>query len=131
MAEESNILREGVDRFREAFGSIEDELERVQKDLRGRRKSFEKQIDSSRRDFERRSRKLRTELRKNETVKQLEDLRKRATRQIEQSVDGVLAALQIASKSDLERIDRKITQLNKKLKDIDGTKKRANGRAAA
>ena len=62
-------------------------------------------------------------MRKNTTVKQLESLRKNATQQIEQSVGGVLSVLQIASKTDVQRIDRKISQLNRKLRELDGKRR--------
>lgn len=129
MAEQASILQDGVDRFRDAFGSIEDEIQRVQKDLKARRRSFEKQLNSSRRDFEKRTKKLRTDLRRNPTVKQIDSLRKRASRQLEQGVTDVLSALQIASKNDVQRIDRKISQLTRKVKEIE-RRKRANGQAA-
>jgi len=138
MAQSSNVIQEGVDRFRDAFGSFEDELARVQKQLQARRKKIEKRFESGRKDLEkriaserkrleRRTQKLRSELGKNPTVKRLETMRKDATKQFEQGVTDVLGALQIASKSDLQRIDRKISQLNKKLKEMDGAK--GNGRA--
>ena len=123
MAQEANIVQESVDRVREAFGSIEDEAQRVQKRVRKqldtRRKDFEKQLTSSRKDFEKRTRKLRTEIRKNPTFKRFENVRKDVTKQLEDGVGGVLNALSIASKTDVQRIDRKLNQLNKKLKDIE------------
>jgi len=119
-----SFFQEGVDRFRDAVGSIEYEFERVQKDLRTRRRSLEKQ-------FGRRAKRLSKDLRKNPALKQVETLRKRATVQIEQSVDGVLSLLQIASKHDVQRIDRKLSQLNRRLRELDSKKagRRANGRA--
>jgi DNA anti-recombination protein RmuC len=138
MAQTGNVIQEGVDRFRDAFGSFEDELARVQKQLQARRKKIEKRFETGRKDLEkrfaserkrieRRTQKLRSELGKNPAVKRLDTMRKDATRQFEQGVTDVLGALQIASKSDLQRIDRKISQLNKKLKEMDGAK--GNGRA--
>jgi hypothetical protein len=41
----------------------------------------------------------------------------------------MLSALQIASKNDVQRIDRKISQLNRKISEMSG-KKRTNGKAA-
>ena len=124
-----SFFQDGVDRLREAVGSIEDEFERVQKDLRKRRRSIEKQVNTGRRDLERRAKRFQRDLSRNDTVKQVESLRKRAGQQLEQSIDGVLSLLQIASKSDVQRIDRKISQLNKRLRELDGKKRRANGRA--
>jgi chromosome segregation ATPase len=139
MPETNNIIQDGVERFREAFGSIEEEIERVQKDLRARRKKIEKRFSTSRKDlekrletqrkdFEKRTKKLRTQIEKNPTMKRLDKARKDASKQWEQGVSDVLGALQIASKNDLQRIDRKISQLSKKMREMDGAK-RPNGKA--
>ena len=145
---EPNIVQDGVDAFRNAFESIEDEVERVQKQLRARRKSVEKQLNASRKDFEKRTRKLRSEiqksspaeqletwrkdatkriekLEKSKPAKQVETWRKDATKQFEQGVGNVLSTLQIASKTDVQRIDRKISQLNRKLKEMERAKSSA------
>jgi hypothetical protein len=151
MPETSNLIQDGVDRVREAYGSIGDELQRVQRDLRARRKKIEKRLETGRKDiekrlasqrkdlekrlesqrkqFEKRTQKLRNEIEKNPAVKRIEALRKDATKQFEQSVTGVLNRLQIASKSDLDRIDRKISLINKQMKEM-GRRKRPSGTAA-
>ncbi len=141
MAEEASIVQDGIDRFRDAFGNIEDEFERVQKRIRIRRrkleksvqssrKDFGKRVESGRKDFEKRTRKLRTEVRKNPTFKRLDDIRKDATKRYEEGVETLLNTLQVASKGDVQRIDRKISQLSKKLKEMERAKK-ANGRTVA
>ena len=141
MAEEASIVQDGIDRFRDAFGSLEDEFERVQKQLRGgrrklekqldtNRKDIEKRIDSGRKDIEKRAKKLGAEVRKNPNFKRLDSLRKDAEKRYEEGVETFLKVLQIASKSDVRRIDRKISQLTKKLKEMEKAKK-ANGLAAS
>ena len=45
-------------------------------------------------------------------------MRKDAVKQIEQGVSDVLSALQIASRSDLQRVDRKISALSKQVKEM-------------
>ena len=141
MAEEASIVQDGIDRFRDAFGNIEDELERVQKNIRIRRRKLEKRVESGRRDFEKRvetgrkdfekrTRKLRTKVRKNPTFKRLDGIRKDATKRYEEGVETLLNTLQVASKGDVQRIDRKISQLSKKLKEMERAKK-ANGRTVA
>ena len=95
-------------RLREAVGSLEDEVERLQGEFRTRQE-----------DFEKRAEKLRTEIRDSNAVKQLEELRERATRQVEEKLGDLLASLKIASKDDVRRIDRRLRQLNRKLKDLD------------
>ncbi|TMA24494.1 MAG: hypothetical protein E6J87_23830 [Deltaproteobacteria bacterium] len=61
-------------------------------------------------------------------MKRLETLRKDATKQFEQGMTAVLNRLQIASTSDLDRIDRKISAINKQMKEM-GRRKRSNGAA--
>lgn len=153
MPETTTIFQDGVDRVREAYGNIAPELQRVQRELRARRKKIEKRLETGRKDIEKRlasqrkeiekrfetqrkqiekrTQKLRSELEKNPTLKRLETIRKDATKQFEQSVSTVLNRLQIASKSDLDRIDRKISAINKQMKEMGGRRKRANGTATA
>jgi len=150
MPETTSFFQDGVDRVREAADSIRPQLQRVQRELRVRRKKIEKRFETGRKDiekriasqrkdlekrletqrkqFEKRTHKLRTELEKYPAVKRLETIRKDATKQFEQSVSTVLHRLQIASKSDLDRIDRKISLINKQMKEI-GRRKRPNGAA--
>jgi hypothetical protein len=137
---EASIVQDGIDRFRDAFGSLEDELEKVQRQLRTRRRKLEKQLssnrkdiekrfDSGRKDIEKRARKLQAEVRKSPTVQRLESLRKDAEKRYADGVENLLKVLQIASKSDVQRIDRKISQLNKKLKEMEKARAKANGQA--
>ena len=139
--QQASIVQEGIDRFRDAFGNLEDELERVQKQIRTRRRKLEKQLDanrtaiekrlsSGRKEVEKRTRRLREEVRKNRAFQRLDGIRKDATRRYEEGVESFLALLQIASKGDLERIDRKISQIARKLKEME-TQKKANGQAVS
>ena len=113
---------------------IEKRLETGRKEIEKRfgsqRKEIEKRIETQRKQFEKRTQKLRNELEKYPAVKRLETIRKDATKQFEQSVTGVLNRLQIASKSDLDRIDRKISAINKQMKEM-GRRKRSTSDATA
>lgn len=137
MTEQTSFVNEGMDRVTSVFRTLDGELRRVQKQLQTRRKSFEKQLTSGRKDIERQTRKqvkrLQTELRKNPLVKRAQNLRGEATQQIDSAVDRVLGALQIATKNDLDRIDRKLTVLTRKLKDLDrgGRRSAGNGETAS
>lgn len=130
MAEQASLMQEGVDRFREAFESLD--LDRVQRRLSQRRKRIEKQLASGRRSWERRTRKqvkrVQSELRKNPLVKRVQSLQKDAARQFESAVDGILSNLRIASRRDVDRLDRKLGQISRKLKDLERTR-RTNGEA--
>jgi len=140
MSEQVSFVQEGVDRVEEAYRSIDKRVQRLQKDLRSRRKTIEKQVSSGRKSIERQIKARRTtiekntrkqvkELRKNTLVKRALGLRDDATRQIEDGVDTVLSFFSIATKSDVNRIDRKLGQINRKLKGLEG-RKRSNGTAA-
>ena len=134
MAEQASLVQEGVDRINEALRSIDGEFQRVQRDLSNRRQSIEKQFTKSRKSIEKQSRKevnrLRAEFRKNTLVKHAESLRKDVNKQLESGMDNILGMLQIASKSDMGRIDRKLTALGRRIKEIENARK-ANGSATS
>ena len=74
------------------------------------------------------AKRMRTELRRYPVFKRVERLQADARRQIETGVDRFLGTFQIASKSDLDRIDRKLDRISRKLKDIEQPR-RGNGAA--
>jgi hypothetical protein len=135
--EQTNFVNESVDRVTSVFRSLDGELRRVQKQLQSRRKSFEKQLASGRRDIEKQTRKqlkrLQGELRKSPLIKRAQTLRGEATSQIDSAVERVLGALQIATKNDLDRIDRKLSVLTRKLKELDrpGRRHAGNGETSS
>ncbi len=130
---QASLVQDGVDRINDAFQSIDSEFQRVQKELAQRRKTIEKQFNKSRKTVEKQTRgevkRLRTEFRKNPIVKRAESLRKDVTKQVEDGIDNLLGLLQIASKSDLHRLDRKLNTMNRRLKEIDSARK-TNGSGA-
>ncbi len=139
MSEQANLVQEGADRVGDAYRSFDEGFQRLQKDLRNRRKTVEKQINSGRKnlerqinagrkDFEKRTRKQVSELRKNPVVKRAISARDDATKQIESQVSTVLGFFNIASRTDVERIERKLGQVTRKLKQVERAKK-ANGSA--
>ncbi len=139
-------------RIESARGRLDDEIGRVQKQIRTRRKQFEKQLNSGRKNLEKQlnsgrknlekqltsgrknlekqTRKQVKELRKNTMVQEIERIGGEANRQIEGVFERVLSVLQIASKTDVDRIDRKLTKLNKRLKDMERSRK-GNGQRPA
>jgi hypothetical protein len=133
MAEQANLVQEGVDRFNAAFESLGDEVDRLQKRVQTRRKAFEKQLTDRRKKIEKQTRKqvdrIETEIRKNPVMKRLQELRKDAVKQIESGVDSVMDAMPIATKRDLKRIDRRISQLSRKVKDLERVRKTNGGGA--
>jgi len=141
MSEQANMIEERADRIGDAYRSFDEGFQRLQKDLRERRKTFEKQINSRRKNLERqinasrkgiekRTRQQVSELRKNPVVKRAISARDDATKGIESRVSGALGLFNIASRSDVERLERKIGQITRKLKQAERAKK-ANGSAKA
>ena len=133
MAEQTSLVRDGIDRVSSAFERIPEELQRVQREIQKRRRSFERQLAGGRRDLEKRTRRqvqrLRTEIGRIPLGRRVDQLRSGAEKALERGVDTFLGVLQIASKSDLERIDKKLGQVSRKLKEMERT--RGNGHAAS
>jgi len=126
--EEHETLSEATEsRINEAVQFVDDEFQRIQKELSTRRKSLEKEFASKRKTVEKRTRKelkrIQTELKKNPIVKRADAVRKDVTKQVETRVDSLLGMMQVASRSDVQRINRKLTTLNKRLKAIEESRK--------
>jgi TolA-binding protein len=127
MAQQTSFVQDSVDRIQSATTNardrVEEEVQKVQKELTARRKKVEKQLSSRRKKVEQKTRKqvkqLRSDIEKNPVVKELTRLRGEASKRVESTVDTVLGALQIASQSDLKKIDRKLSRISKRLKEIE------------
>ena len=124
MAEtQTSIVDEGRERLNAARDRIDEEIQRVQQDLNGRRKRLEKQFAKNRKSFEKQTRKqvreLQRDLRKNSVVKGLEKWRGQAESQIGETVERVLGTIGLASRDDLGRVERKLARINKRLTQIE------------
>jgi len=113
---EANFIEEGMDRIENAFKSIEKDLKRLQKRADRRRRQFERQA-------EKRVKQLQSDFRKNPVVKRAEDLRSDAVKAIEDQVDTVLGSLRIASQADFSKLERKVAQLNRKVRELEKASK--------
>lgn len=134
MSDQASLVQEGVERFNEAWRSAGEEVQRLQKQLQHRRHSLEKQITARRKRIEKQTRRrvsrARTELERNPWVKRAQSLRDEAWKRLERGLDGTLGNLRIASRRDVERIERRITQLNRRIKEIEQAR-RSNGKGPA
>ena len=70
-------------------------------------------------DTQKRVKRFRTELKKSSLVKRAESFQKDATRQIENAFESVLGGMQIATRADVAKIDRKLNALSKKLRELE------------
>ncbi len=127
MAEHETLSEARESRINEAVQFFDDEFQRIQKELSTRRKSLEKEFVSKRKTVEKRTRKelkrIQSELKKNPIVKRADAVRKDVTKQVETRVDTLLERMQIASRSDMQRINKKLTTLNRRLKAIEDSRK--------
>ncbi len=121
MSVQTSFVADGIDRVQEAFQSVGDEFERLQGQLGDRRKEFEARTQKQ-------VKKLRKDLRKQPLWKQANTLRRDASKQIEQGVEGFLSTFQIASSSDMKKLDRKLNALSKRIKEME-VRAKANGAA--
>ncbi len=122
MAEQaSSFVDEAGERFTAARERVDSEVSRIQKELATRRKRIERQTRKQVKQIEK-------DIRTSEVVKSLESWRGRAGNLLEETVGGVLSALQIASKNDLQKVDRKLIKLTKRLKEIERVRQ-TNGAA--
>ena len=123
MAKQASVVQEGVDQIRDAVRRADRELKKIQKRVETRRRSLAKQVTSRRRTIEKRAQKeldrLQKQIQRQPLVKRAEALRADAQERIERGVSTILGSLPIATRSEIERIDRKVSALGRKLKEIE------------
>jgi len=123
MAEHQTVSEAREGRISEAVQFVDDEFQRIQRELKARRKTVEREFASKRKTVEKRTRKelkrIQTELKKNPIVKRADAVRKDVGKQVETRVDALLGMMQLAAKSDVQRLNKKLNALNRRLKAID------------
>lgn len=129
MAQQTGVVQDGFDRVQTAVRRMDKEFRKLQRELEARRKRLERQLTTRSRKLNKRAQRqvqrFRTELRKQPLVKRAESLRTDAGKQISSLFDS----FPIVTKRDVDRLDRKISQLNRKIRELE--KSRANGAAHA
>jgi len=107
----TTTVEDGRERIQTMFRSVEDEFEKLQKKV-------DKQTKRFRKTTEKRVKRVRSELDKMPLYKQAQSFRKDTNKQVEKGVDQILSALNIATRTDVKKLDRKLNQINKKLKEL-------------
>lgn len=128
MAQSANLVQGGFDRLQSAVDQLDRQVRKVQKDLRSRARDVEKRFDRERKRFEARARRgadrARAELRGTPVIQRADAFRKDVSKRLERGVEDVLGTLGVASQADLRRIDRKLGQLNRKLRELEKASER-------
>ena len=123
MTQQSTLLEDGFDRIQAAFQSVEDEVQKVQKRFENRSEKFSA-------DANKRIKRFQKELRKYPAIKQAETFQKdlgeqfqarskQVEKQIETGIESVLGTLQIASRGEINKLDKKLNRINRRLKALD------------
>ena len=110
MEERATFIDEGIDRVQDAWSSVEDEFEKRRKSFEKRRKNFEKETEKRVKKFE-----------KTRLGKRVVSFREDAQKQIESNVESFLALFPVASRADVKRLERKVTQLTRKVTALEKT----------
>jgi len=122
MAQQS-LVDTGVESVRSVVHVANRRIQKLQKQIDVRRKSVEKELSTRRRRLEQRTQKavdrVVARAQKLPLVKRAAAFREEASRQIESGVETVLGVFQIASRGELERIDRKLSQISRKLRELE------------
>jgi len=109
---QANIIQDGLDRFETVVKSVERDFRRLQKQADRRRKELEKRAG-------RQVKRLQTELRNNPLLRRADTLRADAGRVVEERVESLLGTLRIASHAEVERLERKVGQLSRKVRQLE------------
>lgn len=102
-----NVFEEGLEQLRAAVQRVDGEVRRFQKRAQRSRQRF-------RRDLERRGR-----AQWRQTQRRIEKLGRQASQRLEDGIERTLAVLPVASKRDLERVDRKLNTIRRKIRDLE------------
>lgn len=128
--QQASVVQDGVDQIKQVVRRADREIKKIQKQVESRRRTLAKEVTTRRRLIEKHAQRgiARIQKQSQPLLKRAEALRADATERFERSVTSILDVLPIASKSEIERIDRKVSALGRKLKEIE---KAQNGTQAA
>jgi len=120
---QQTLVDTGVERVRSAVHTANRRIQKLQKQIDTSRKTVEKELSARRRKLEQRTQqevaRLLARAQHLPLVKRASALGGNVSRQLEVGVESVLGALQIASRGDVERIDRKLNQISRKLRELE------------
>jgi len=112
MAQPNNIIQDVSDRVESAVKTFEKDLKKLQKDADKRRKAFERSAD-------RRVKKLQKQIDAMPVVKRVKSLRDDAAKTAQGQLDAFLGTFRIASQGEVDRLERKIGSLSRKLRAVE------------
>ena len=112
MAKEANFVGDTIDRIEDAVRSVSGEIERLQDQAEKGRKKWEEQTQKRIEQFG-------EDLRNTPLGKRTVDLGRDATRQAEAGIQTLLETLSIASVTELQKVNRKLDKIGRRLKKLE------------
>ena len=112
MAKEANFVGDTIDRVQDAVRSVSGEIERLQDQAEKGRKKWEEQTQKRIEQFG-------EDLRNTPLGKRTADLGRDATRQAEAGIQTLLETLSIASATELQKMNRKLDKISRRLKKLE------------
>ena len=107
----AEVSTNGFDRFNEALRGLDDQLQDMRDRFDERRQDVEKRLKGFRKDVE-------TQLRKSDLYRRVEQVRKDVEEQVETRREQVYDVFGIASKAEVDRLNRKLNAISKKLNEL-------------
>ena len=101
----------GFDRFNDALRGLDDQVQ----ELRDRFDDQRRKVED---EFRKRSGGLQTRLRKSPLYRRAKQIREEVEEQVERSRSQVYSLIGLVSRSELEKIDRKLNTLSRKLNEL-------------
>lgn len=135
----TNAFDEGRERFEGALKDLEKDWTKFQKDAEKRRKNLEKRAEKEvkrlqtefkktplfkrarkqAKQLEARAEGIREDIEASDAYQRAESFRKDAEKVIEEQVETLFDNLRIASSNDVATLERKISRLNKKVRELE------------
>jgi hypothetical protein len=106
------VVQERVEQLRGVVRRADRELRRMQKQVDARRRRIEKRAQHE-------LQRIQKQIQRQPIVKRAEALRADAGGRLERGVHALVGSLPIATRADVERIDRKVSALSRKIREIE------------
>ncbi|MEE3326330.1 MAG: hypothetical protein VX252_03280 [Myxococcota bacterium] len=123
MTATASLLDESLDRVQTAWKSMEKEVQKVQKQFEDRSADFnkraEKQIKQLQKGFEAYPGVKRARSFGDDIKKEIDGRMTWVSEQVETSVASLLSGMQIASRTEIDKLDRKLNRISRRLKALD------------
>ena len=120
---QASVFEQGLDRFQATIKDLDREVQRARRELGRRRRGIEKELRSRRQTLERRAekqiRRLRTELRRYPAYKRAEAFQSDARKRVEGGIDQIMDLIPVASKNEVETLERKIARLSRRVRELE------------